>query len=278
MKSFFLLLSTFLFAATTYGQDLSVMTYNLRLDVASDGENAWPNRKEFLVSQIKFYEPGIFGTQEGLPHQISYINDQLQNYEVIGEGREGGNKGEYSAIFYNAKEFELLKQGTFWLSETPGKVSKGWDAAYIRICTFGLFKNNKTKKIFWVFNSHLDNKGEDARNKGMGLILNKIEKANSKNYPILLMGDFNSTPESKLITHLKTKMNDASEVSQESPYGPVGTFNGFKFCEPVENRIDYIFLSNDDKINVKKYAVLTDSRDMKYPSDHFPVFAELLIK
>ena len=278
MKSFSLLLSIFFFA-TTYGQDLSVMTYNLRLDVASDGENAWPNRKEFLVSQIKFYEPGILGTQEGLPHQISFINAQLQSYEVFGEGRDGGNKGEYSAIFYNTEKHELINHGTFWLSDTPDKVSKGWDAAYIRICTYGLFKDKKTKRKFWVFNTHLDNKGEEARNKGMALIQNKISEVNKNHdYPVVLMGDFNSAPDSKLITHLKTHMIDTRDVSQESPYGSFGTFNGFNFCEPVTNRIDYIFISDGEKVKVTKYAVLTGSKDMKYPSDHFPVFAELLFK
>ena len=89
---------------------------------------------------------------------------------------------------------------------------------------------------------------------------------------------FNSIPDSRVITNLKTKMTDAREVSSETPFGSFGTFNGFKFCEPVQNRIDYIFISNGGKIKVNKYAVLTDSKDMKYPSDHFPVFAELLFK
>ena len=254
------------------------MTYNLRLDVASDGENAWPNRKEYLVSLIQFFEPGIFGTQEGLPHQVSYINDQLKDYDIIGKGREGGNKGEYSALFYNSKKYKLLDHNTFWLSTTPEKVSKGWDAAYLRICTYGLFKDKNTQKEFWVFNTHLDNKGEEARNKGMDLILDKIREVNNKHYPVILMGDFNSTPKSKLITSLKTKMIDTRDVSREIPFGSVGTFNGFKFCQPVTSRIDYIFISDGKRIEVTKYAVLSDSKDMKYPSDHFPVFVELLFK
>lgn len=277
MKHFFALL-LFFFSLVAFGQELPVMTYNLRLDLASDGENAWPKRKEFLVSQIQFYEPGIFGTQEGLPHQLSYINNELKDYKMLGVGREGGNKGEYSAIFYNALKYDTLETSTFWLSETPEKVSKGWDAAYLRVCTYGLFKDKKTKKKFWVFNTHLDNEGEEARYKGMELILNTISFLNTKNYPVILMGDFNSIPDSRVITNLKTKMTDAREVSSETPFGSFGTFNGFKFCEPVQNRIDYIFISNGGKIKVNKYAVLTDSKDMKYPSDHFPVFAELLFK
>ncbi|GGK27810.1 endonuclease [Yeosuana aromativorans] len=251
------------------------MTYNLRLDVASDGENAWNNRKDFLVSQIKFYEPDIFGTQEGLPHQISYMEDTLKNYSFIGQGREGNNKGEYSAIFYNTDKFELLAHHTFWLSETPDSVSKGWDAAYIRICTYGLFKDKKSRKKFWMFNTHLDNQGEKARNMGMTLILNRINELNTKKYPVILTGDFNDTPESRLIVNLKKNMIFTKEVSKTEPFGSYGTFNGFKFCEPIINQIDYIFISEPQKLKVLKYGVLTDSKDMRYPSDHFPVYVKL---
>ena len=274
MTKILFILSCFVLSKT-YGQNLSVMTYNLRLDVVSDGENSWTNRKEFLVSQIKFYEPDIFGTQEGLPYQIEYINNSLKSYSFIGQGRDGDNNGEYSAIFYNTDKFELLAKKTFWLSETPKYVSKGWDAAYIRICTYGLFKDKKTKKKFWMFNTHLDNQSEEARNNGMDLILNKIKELNTKNYPLILTGDFNDIPESKLIKSLKKNMIDAREVSQTNPFGSYGTFNGFKFCEPVLNRIDYIFISKPQKFNVLHYSVLTDSKDMKFPSDHFPVLVKL---
>jgi len=274
MKKILFVISCF-FLTISYAQNLAVMTYNLRLDVASDGENAWPNRKEFLVSQIKFYEPDIFGTQEGLPHQIKYINDTLKNYSFIGQGREGNSKGEYSALFYNINKFKLLAHNTFWLSETPEKVSKGWDAAYIRICTYGLFVDMKTDKKFWVFNTHLDNEGEEARNKGLNLILKKIDEVNTQNFPVILTGDFNDSPESKLITNLKNKMTDTREVSKTKPFGSFGTFNGFKFCEPVTRKIDYIFISDTKRLQVLKYGVLTDSKNLKYPSDHFPVYVKL---
>lgn len=264
-----------LFWGITFGQNLTVMTYNLRLDVSSDGENAWPNRKDFLITQIKFYAPDIFGTQEGLPHQISYIDDALNNYRFFGQGRDGENKGEYSAVFYNADKFKLISHDTFWLSETPDKVSKGWDAAYIRICTYGLFVDIKSNKKFWFFNTHLDNNGEEARNKSMYLIMNKINEVNIKNYPVILVGDFNDTPDSRLIDNLKKHMIDTREVCKTAPFGSEGTFNGFKFCEPVDNRIDYVFISKNQDIKVLKYGVLTDSNNLKYPSDHFPVFVKL---
>ncbi len=273
-----LFLCCYFFIGIMLGQEISVMTYNIRLDVASDGENSWSNRKVDVVSQLKFYEPDIFGTQEGLPHQIKYIDDELQHYNVIGEGREGKTNGEYSAIFYNSKKFEVITQATFWLSPTPDKVSKGWDAAYIRICTYGLFMDKSSKKKFWMFNTHLDNQGEEARNNGINLITSKINEVNTENLPVIVTGDFNDTPDSKLIAGLKNKMIDTRSLSQESPFGPIGTFNGFKFHEMVNDRIDYIFISKTPKINILKYAVLTDSKDLKYPSDHFPVFVKLKVE
>ena len=259
------------------GQELSVMTYNIRLDVASDGENAWPNRKAYLVSQIQFYAPDIFGTQEGLPHQIDYLNSSLPNYNAIGEGRRGGDKGEYSAIYYNKNKFKVEKQHTFWLSLTPNKVSKSWDAALPRICTYALFRNKETGLKFWVFNTHFDHIGVESRLQSVQLILKTIDKENTDNFPVVFMGDLNVSPESELITKLKTQMDDARDNTIGIPFGPSGTFNGFQFDKPVTNRIDYIFISKSKAISVKKYAVLSDSKDLKYPSDHLPVYVELFV-
>jgi endonuclease/exonuclease/phosphatase family metal-dependent hydrolase len=259
----------------TTSYKLDVMTYNIRLDVASDGENAWASRKDFLSSQVLFYSPDILGIQEARPNQMTDLKDALKDYKAIGIGRDGDNLGEYSAIFYNSKKISVELENTFWLSETPNKVSKGWDAAYPRICTYGLFTDKKTKKKFWVFNTHLDNVGEQARNNGINLVVQKINEVNTKKFPVILTGDFNETPENSLIINLKKKMLDTREVSITDPFGSYGTFNGFLFCEPVINQIDYIFISKSPKISVLKYGVLTDSKNLKYPSDHFPVLVEL---
>jgi len=267
-----------LFYNISNSQNISVMTYNLRLDVAVDGDNAWPNRKENLVSLIRYFSPDIFGTQEGLPHQIKYINDQLKNFEVIGQGREGGNKGEYSALFYNKNKFKILKENTFWLSQTPDKVSKGWDAAYLRICTYALFLDKKSNSKFWVYNTHLDNKGVKARQGGVKMILEKIKAENSQNYPVIFMGDLNSKLQDKVISIISNQMVDSKTVSIEKPFGPEGTFNNFKFDKPVTLRIDYIFIPKDNSVKVKKYAILSNSKDLKYPSDHLPVLVHLQIK
>lgn len=258
-----------------FAQNIKIMTYNIRLDIASDNENTWSNRKEYLCSQIKFYNPDIFGIQEALPNQVDYISNFFSDYKYDGIGRDGIGKGESSNIFYRKERFELLQENTFWLSETPDKISKGWDAALNRICTYVQLKDKITKQIFWVFNTHLDHIGELARTNSIKLIQSKIKSLNTKNYPVFLIGDFNSEPTEERIVYLKTQMNDSYDVSEETPFGPSGTFNDFKNNEPVSKKIDYIFLSKKSPFKVKKYAVLSDSKDLKYPSDHLPVYIEI---
>src|SRR3970282_649922 len=266
----FLLMSIFLNAQT-----LKVMTYNIRLDVASDGENDWNHRKDYFTSQIRFYEPDIFGVQEAKPNQVIDIVTSLLQYDNVGIGREGIGKGESSNIFYKKERFRVKETNTFWLSETPNQISKGWDAAFNRVCTYALFKDLKTKQLFWIFNTHLDHIGEDARTKGIQLIISKIKELNTKKYPVIFMGDFNSEPSENRIITLKKVMDDSREVSQEKPFGPSGTFNNFRHDEPVTKLIDYIFISKNSILKVKKYAILSDSRDLRYPSDHLPVYVEI---
>lgn len=257
--------------------NLSVMTYNIRLDVASDGENAWPNRKHFLSSQIQFYSPDIMGVQEARPNQMEDLKGALKGYDVIGTGRDGGHKGEFSAIFYNSKKVKVEQENTFWLSNTPNEMSKGWDAAYPRICTYGLFTLLESNQKIWVFNTHLDHVGTQAQLEGMALILEKITALNTANLPVIVMGDFNVEPGSQLIDNLKKSMNDSKDIAK-IVFGSNGTFNGFKFEEPVTRRIDYIMFSKSSHIEVEKYGVLSSAIDLKYLSDHFPVYVELTLK
>ena len=258
-----------------YAQNLKIMTYNIRLDIASDGENAWPNRKDYFTSQIQFYSPDIFGVQEATPNQVTDIASALSGYNKFGVGREGDGKGEACTIYYKKDRFQVQQSNTFWLSETPDVISKGWDAAYNRVCTYGLFKDLKTKKSFWVFNLHLDHVGNEARVKGAQLVLSKITAINSKKYPVFLMGDFNSEPNTPQILEVKKVMEDTRDVSIEKPFGPSGTFNDFKHDKPVTLLIDYIFVSKNSGLKIRKHAVLSDSKDLKYPSDHLPVLIEI---
>lgn len=265
-------------AAIGEAATLRLMTYNIRLDIASDKDNAWPRRREFLTGQIRFIAPDIFGVQEALPNQIEDISKMLPAFDHIGIGRDEGGKGEASAIYFDRTRFRVESATTFWLSETPEKVSKGWDASYVRVCTYGLFTDRSTKRKFWVFNTHFDHMGVTARRKSAELILERIASVNKKNLPVFLMGDFNSEPDSEPIKIIRSKMKDSRDVSLEPPFGPNGTFNGFKYENAVSNLIDYIFINDSFRIAVRKYGVLSDSIDKHFPSDHFPVLIEAEIR
>ncbi len=265
---------TLLLCLTSMFSQVKLMTYNIKYANENDAENSWSYRKDWITSQIKFYEPDIFGVQEALQVQIDYFSEHMPNYKHIGVGRDDGmKKGEYSAIFYNSEKFKVLENNTFWLNETPTKIKKGWDAALPRICTYGLFENKKTGEKFWYFNTHFDHVGVKARQESAKLIFEKITELNTQDYPVVLSGDFNLMPDTKSIQYLSEQMIDAKGAA-DLVFGPEGTYNGFNFSEPVTRRIDYVFLSKNG-FHVKKYAVLSDSKDLKYPSDHLPVIVEL---
>ena len=253
-----------------------VMTYNIRLDVASDGENAWPNRKDFFTSQVQFYAPDVMGIQEALPNQVQDIAQSLPNYQYVGIGRDEEGKGEASNIFYRSDKLKMIENHTFWLSETPTQPSMGWDAACRRVCTYALFEDKITHQQFWVFNTHLDHVGEVAREKSAQLIMAKIKEVNTQNLPVVFTGDFNATPDTAWLSDLKKEMNDSKDITEEKPFGPNETFNGFQYNEIPKTRIDYIFTSKE--IKVKKYAVLAETQNLRFPSDHFPVYAEIQLK
>ncbi|PHS54752.1 MAG: endonuclease/exonuclease/phosphatase [Lutibacter sp.] len=277
-KVFYVVLVLFIISCSSEKEIYQIMTYNIRYDNPNDGENQWLNRKEYLCDQIIYNEVDILGIQEGLHHQVTYIDSILSNFGYVGVGRDDAReKGEYSAIFYNSNKFKVIESNTFWLSETPNEISVGWDASMERICTYALFENKVSKEQFWVFNTHFDHIGNIARIESSRLIYNRIKEINQKNLPVILMGDFNLKPESKPIKYLSHVLSDSKEVSLEKPFGPAGTFNGFKFKEPVKDRIDYIFI-NKEKVQVNKYAILSDSKDCKYPSDHLPVLVEVQFK
>jgi endonuclease/exonuclease/phosphatase family metal-dependent hydrolase len=256
-------------------QNLRLLTYNIRFDNPSDGENRWENRRDFLCKQIKFYEPDVLGTQEGLVHQLNFMDSVLDNYKYIGMGRDDGRfKGEFCAIFYNTNTLKLVSYSSFWLSTTPDTVSLGWDAALPRICTWAIFVHQKTKQRFMVFNTHFDHVGKQARVNSARLILEKIHSMNYNKLPVILLGDFNLEPESEAIQYISSVLVDAKSHAVGVIFGPEGTFNGFDLCSQAKPRIDYIFVEKKS-FNVLKYAVLSDSFQGRCPSDHFPVYVEM---
>ena len=254
-------------------EEIRVASYNIRLNTPNDGINAWPNRKDDVKALIQYHDFDIFGTQEGFYEQLQDLCE-MPEYAYFGAGRDDGmNGGEHSAIFYKTSRFSVVESGNFWLSETPDVPGKGWDATCCnRICSWVKFKDNSTQKEFYFFNVHFDHQGVIARKESGKLMVQKIKEI-TNGAPVICTGDFNSTPETEQILAMQTILNDSRNVSAMPPYGPVGTFNGFKFDAPMKDRIDYIFVSKE--FSVLKYAVLTDAKEQRYPSDHQPVVADV---
>lgn len=274
IASIFLLTTVLFVKAQT---EVKVMSFNIRLDLKSDGENWWEKRKDKVAGLVNYYEADFVGLQEVVHNQLLYLKDSLRGYGFIGVGRDNGKEaGEYSCIFYRKDKYTVVEQSTFWLSPTPGVPSKGWDAALNRVCTYGLFKNNKTKNLIWVFNTHFDHMGKLARLESAKLIIKKINELNTKNYPVIVSGDFNSRPGDGPAQYMMANMQNSRSISK-MVYGAADTWNAFKFHEKPDGCIDYIFVSNDKRITVSKFATITDSYEMKYPSDHFPVLANINI-
>ena len=260
--------------SSIYPQPHTIVSYNIRYDNNWDIENSWEIRRSNIIQMLIKYSPSILGIQEGLLTQVQYIDSSLINYDYVGVGRDDGkNKGEFCAIYFDTTRYVLLKNSTFWLSETPDTISVGWDAALERICTYGLFKDRITKKEFWVFNTHFDHMGSIAREKSSGLILKRIKKINRQSLPVILMGDFNSIPNSPPIKEIITELSDALQISTEKLHGPRGTFNGFNEDLPIEKRIDYIFTK---KLKVLSYRHINDRlENNRHISDHLPVMIKI---
>lgn len=274
MRNRFLLFFILLLSVSMHSQELKLMSYNIKYANENDGVNSWSNRKEFITNQLKYYEPDIFGTQEALKKQLDYFIDNLDDYEFVGVGRDDGKTGgEFSAIVYKKDKFKVLESGTFWLSETPSKPSTGWDAALPRICTYALFEEKENGKKFWYFNTHFDHIGELARKNSAKLILDKIAEINTQNLPVILSGDFNLEPDAEPIQLIKNTLHDSKEAAEDVSFGSEGTFNGYNYDEAERPRIDYIFVN--DEVEVEKYGVLTDSKEKRFPSDHFAVMVVL---
>ena len=279
MNKSFLILIAFLFVMNKNGSaqqlHLNLMTFNVRNDNPEDGQNNWKYRKDFAASMIRFYDVDVLGTQEVLNNQLNDLLSALPQYTYAGVGRLDGKKaGEYSAIFYKKDKFDLLDSGNFWLSENPSAAGvKGWDAACERIVTWVILKEKKTEKKFAFINTHFDHVGKIARRESAKLLLSRVENI-AKGLPLFVSGDFNSTPQSEVITMLtdKNRTNHLIDSRSIAPfiYGPAWTNHSFGE-DPMEKRriIDYIFVNN--KVKVEVVAVIAERLNNLYLSDHNPV-------
>ena len=283
MKNSLLVLFFLTLASQSKAQaPLNVMTFNIRYDNPKDSLNAWPYRKDKAASQILFHEAHTVGLQEALYGQITDLLERLPKYKFVGVGRDDGKqKGEFSAILYDTTRLQLLQTETFWLSEQPTVAgSKSWDAAITRIVTWAKFRDRVTKKTFFHFNTHFDHIGKIARRESAKLLLQKVHDIAGTS-TIIVTGDFNATPQDEpiqVITDVNNPLHltDTKPLSQLPHYGPTGTFSGFGPSEMTNEPIDYIFIRKG--IKVLQHATLSQNWAGRYSSDHYPVFARLVIQ
>lgn len=259
---------------------LTIATYNIRLQTTADkDEHSWTNRKSQVGILIYNHRFDVFGVQEiGSSAQENDLKAMLPAYDFYSKGRDNtsGTKGERLAIFYNKIRFSMLEKGRFFLSQTPHVASKGWDAAYNRICLWVKLKDKMTGKTFYFYNTHFDHLGKTARAESARLIVSKI--ANDPNAVVFCVGDFNASPsETAVYNTIKDILPDSKILSESNPTGTTGTFNGWDVQSASFNEnvlIDYIFCR---KVKVLGYEVINDKFEEKtYPSDHFPVSIKCL--
>jgi endonuclease/exonuclease/phosphatase family metal-dependent hydrolase len=273
---FVALLLGFLNAVTA--QTMNVATYNMRNDNNSEDAangNGWKQRYPVIAGLIRFHDFDIFGTQECLYHQVQDISKELPDYDYYGIGRDDGkHAGEYSEIFFKKDKFKMLGHGDFWLSQTPDKPSLGWDATCCnRICSWVYLQDKKSGKKFYVFNTHYDYQKDLARNESSKLILKEIKRI-AGTQPVIFMGDLNGGNETEWYQAIANSdiLQDTYKEAKH-PYAISGSFNGFGSNVDSDDIIDHIFVSK--KFTVLKWGILTDTYHGKYPSDHFPIMAEL---
>ncbi len=280
MKKITLMLAALMISVVAGAQKMYVGSYNIRCNNDTDvkNDNGWKQRCPVICDFINFEEPVIFGTQEVLNDQLQDMTHRLPSYNYIGVGRDDGKtKGEYAAIFYKKKRLRLLKNGDFWLSETPDKPSFGWDAACIRICTWGQFQDEKTKLKFFFFNLHMDHVGVTARRESAKLVIAKIKEI-AKGAPVILTGDFNVDQRNEIIgIFSKSGILKDSYDNARQRFAAIGTWNDFLQEYRDDSRIDHIFVS--PQFDVLNYGILTNSywsgKERRNPSDHYPVMVKL---
>lgn len=280
-SAFFLILTAATIGAAPSSrtcESLRVMSYNIRLDLESDGINRWSNRRQQFVGQVQLMKPAILGLQEVLPGQKTDLERALPGHQFLGVARDDGrNKGEYSNLAIDRAVFRVLSSGTFWLSTTPQVPSKGWDAAYPRIATWAKLVRRSDGRRFLALNTHFDHVGQTARLESARQIIRWIGTARSPNETVLVTGDLNTEPGTPPLVELtgpRLGLRDAKTVSKTLPLGPEGTFNNWVLVPRETRRIDYIL--TDPAVEVERYAALAWHGEGGRPaSDHFAVVADV---
>lgn len=274
MKKLFYTLAIAAFAlmsiACNRTSEIKVMSYNIRLSsgtIKADSIYHWEHRKQASLNLMHEENPTVFGLQEACPDQMDYMVENLPEYGYIGVGRDDGKrKGEFMSIFYKKEEVEFIDGGTFWLSQTPDEVSKGWDAACFRTCTWAILKKKDTGKKFVYMNTHLDHMGKVAREESIKLIVERAEKLTGGKLPVFITADFNSPTSNAIFKPMQEAMLDARVEA------PVTDDRGTLNCwgtTPPGVVIDHVFYRGAE---AQKFEVLRDKDyGAPYVSDHYPV-------
>ena len=259
-------------------EPLRVMSYNIRLDLESDGINRWANRREQFVGQIRLMQPAILGLQEVVPGQKADLERALPSYEFLGVARDDGrSKGEFSNLAIRRDLFRVSTSGTSWLSPTPAVPSKGWDAAYPRIATWAKLERRSDGRRFLALNTHFDHVGATARLQSSRQIAGWLLAQRKGGEAVIMTGDLNTEPGTPPINELTRSalgLRDAHEATRRPRVGPEGTFNNFVLVPTESRRIDYVLASSS--LAVENYGVLAWHGEGGRPaSDHFPVIVDL---
>lgn len=247
--------------------EIKLISYNIRTAWGRDGNNSWDYRKTATTGLFQKESPDVIGLQEAMKCQLDYIDYTCPEYAHVGEDRDGGIEGgETMAIYYRKEKFDLVEHGTFWLSESPDIVSRGWDAACNRTVTWVKLKLKGNNKSFYYFNTHLDHQGKIARSKSIELITEKIQQIAGKKPVVILGGDMNSSLDSPVFKPILRYMKPAREKAKQTDHQ--GTFNGFGSA-PDTIILDHLFYRG--RMKCKSFRTLTDDYGAPYISDHYPI-------
>lgn len=250
-------------------QTIRVMSSNVRCINPTDlGKKCWYYRADLLIKNIENQKPSIIGFQEVTVKQYAYLTECLTGFDSVIEYRDNSKIAEGCPIFYRTDCYKLIDKGSFWLSETPEVMSKDWNSACYRICSYVILEELETQKQFVVFNTHLDHVSDEARIKGIGVVLDKISQFGG--LPSMIMGDFNAEEGSTTYNNVTKEFDDAKYRLDN----PMISATYQNFGKELDNPcIDYFMISKEG-IDVVDYKVIQDTYDGVYPSDHFPIFAE----
>lgn len=261
----------------------SVVSFNVRVDNATqDGENRWDNRKAAAAAMLCQEKPLVAGLQEAQAHQITYLARNCSDYQWYGLGRDTGtvppetlsySREETMAIFWDATRVEVLDKGTFWLSETPEKVSKVASADYARTCTWCLFRHRETGVKFYHFNTHLATESAPRREQ-MEILIAQMKRVNSKRLPAFLTGDFNTDTNDAVFESLRVYLSDARAKAPQTD--ALATWNDYGAATGAK-KYDHIFYL-ESRCTAREYHTLTKNYGAPYISDHYPVQAVFSIQ